>query len=40
MICSVFEKPEIAEKLRAEINSVIKSDADITVANMKKLRYL
>jgi cytochrome P450 len=40
MICSVFEKPEVAERLRAEIDSVIKSDADITVANIKKLRYL
>jgi cytochrome P450 len=40
LICSVFEKPEIAEILRAEIDSVIKSDADITVANLRKLRYL
>jgi len=30
MMIYVFEKPEVAKKLKDEINSIIKSDADIT----------
>ena len=31
MMLYVFEKPAVANKLREEINSVVKSDADITL---------
>ena len=40
MLLSVFEHPEIAKKLKDEIDSVITSNADITLENMKKLKYL
>lgn len=40
LLLYVFEKPEVAQRLRDEINSVIKSEDDITVENMKKLPYL
>lgn len=40
LLLYVFEQPRIVEKLRKEINSVVKSDSDITVENFKKLHYL
>ena len=40
MILYTFEKPKVAEKLRKEINSIIHSDEDITIDNLKKLTYL
>ena len=40
LILFVFEKPEVAQKLKREIDLVIRSDEDITVENMKKLSYL
>ena len=40
LIFFVFEKPEVTQKIKREIDSVIKSDEDITVENMKKLQYL
>ena len=36
----VFDKPEVVNKLRKEINSIIKSDKDLTVDNFKKMHYL
>ena len=40
MILSVYENPKITLKLKEEINSVVKSNDDITVDNIKKLTYL
>ena len=40
MILYVFEKPQVAEKLRKEIDSVIKSNSDITFENIKKMNFL
>ena len=40
MILFTFEKPKVLERLKEEINSVIKSNEDITVENLKKLTYL
>ena len=40
MILFTFEKSQIVEKLRKEINSVIKTNEDITISNIKKLNYL
>lgn len=36
----VFEHPEMAARLRKEIESIIKSDEDITNENIKKMAYL
>lgn len=40
MILYTFEKPKVVEKLRKEMNSIIHSDEDITIENLKKLTYL
>lgn len=40
MLFYMFEKPEIVKKLKNEIDSVIKSNEDITVENFKKMPYL
>ena len=40
MLLYTFEKPKVVEKLRKEINSIIHSDEDITIENLKKLTYL
>lgn len=40
MLFFAFEKPKVIERLRTEINSVIKSDKDININNFKKLPYL
>ena len=40
MVFYVFEKPEVAQRLRDEVDSVIKTDRDITIENFKKLDYL
>jgi len=40
MIFLIFEKPEIAQKLKKEIDSIIITDADITVQNFKKMPYV
>lgn len=40
MILHVYERPKVLEKLLKEVNSVIKSDKDITVENFKKMPYL
>jgi len=40
IIYYIGRNPEVHRKLRQEINSVIKSDADITHENLKKLNYI
>jgi len=40
IIFYVFQKKSVVERLREEINQVIKSDENITPENMKKLPYL
>ena len=36
----IYERPSVLSRLREEISSVIKSDADMTIDNFKKLKYL
>ena len=40
MLLYVYEKESTVKRLTEEINSVIKSDQDITAENIKKLPYL
>ncbi len=40
IIYYIGRNPEVHRKLRQEINSVIKSDVDITHENLKKLNYI
>jgi cytochrome P450 len=40
MLLYVYEKESTVKRLTEEINNVIKSDADITAENLKKMPYL
>lgn len=40
LIFLVFEHPEVAARLRKEIESIVKSNEDITIDNIKKMTYL
>jgi cytochrome P450 len=40
MLHSIADNPEVEAKLRKSIQEVIKSDADITFDNLKKLHYI
>ena len=40
LIYNIKSRPEIEKKLREQVSSVIKTEEDITVANLKKLTYL
>jgi cytochrome P450 len=40
MIFYIGNNPQIHKRLREEVNSVIKSDQDITVENLKRLTYI
>jgi cytochrome P450 / NADPH-cytochrome P450 reductase len=40
MIFYIFEKPDVARRLKEEIDSVIETNEDIYIEKFKKLRYL
>jgi hypothetical protein len=40
MVYYVCDNPRIEERLRKEINEVIKTDDDYTFENLKKLEYI
>ena len=39
-IRAIYEHPEVLEKAKKEIESVIQSNEDITQENLKKMTYL
>jgi hypothetical protein len=40
MIYYISQRKDIHEKLRISINEIIKTDDDITIDNLKKLKYI